>query len=114
MAYKLTFSDDARADMDALGSYISNQLQNTSAAANIIRQIKRAVFNLCDFPEMGAPLQSEANIMGYRYLICGNYMVFYHLTDKTVLIDRVLYGRRNYLSLLFDRDMQLEGTDEEQ
>ena len=52
------------------------------------------------FPEMGALLKAEENIVGYRYLICGNYMVFYHISDSLVFVDRVLYGRRNYLSLL--------------
>ena len=100
--YKLEFSVAAQKDMEELGDYISNTLQNPSSAMRLVRSIKAAVFKLCDFPEMGALLKAEENIVGYRYLICGSYMVFYHISESSVLVDRVLYGRRNYLSMLFD------------
>lgn len=37
---------------------------------------------------------------GYRYLVVENYLVFYVVADDTVQIRRILYGRRNYQSLL--------------
>jgi hypothetical protein len=37
-------------------------------------------------------------------------MVFYHFTDGTVFVDRVLYGRRDYLALLFGE--QFDGDDQ--
>lgn len=49
--------------------------------------------------------------MEYRYIICGSYMVFHHYQEDTVYIDRVLYGRRDYMAILFGA--QLEDTDAE-
>ena len=37
---------------------------------------------------------------GYRYLIVENYLVFYIVSDDTVQIRRILYGRRDYRLLL--------------
>ena len=57
---------------------------------------------LKDFAEMGALLSSVADVGGdYRFLVSGNYMVFYRVNGRDVFIDRVLYGRRDYLRVLF-------------
>ena len=36
----------------------------------------------------------------YRYLVCGSYLAFYHVHNEEVIVDRILYGRRDYLSIL--------------
>ena len=35
----------------------------------------------------------------------GDYMVFYHISTETVWIDRILYGRRDYLAILFGNEL---------
>ena len=47
----------------------------------------------------------------YRFLVSGNYLVFYRAYGKDVYIDRVLYGRRDYMLILFG-DAQTDETDE--
>ena len=37
---------------------------------------------------------------GYRYLIVKDYLVFYVVSGKTVEVRRILYGRRDYNSIL--------------
>ena len=37
---------------------------------------------------------------GYRYLVVKDYLVFYLVADDTVQIHRILYGRRDYQSIL--------------
>ena len=57
---------------------------------------------LQDHALIGAPLSAVADVNSdYRYLVIGNYMVFYRVAGKDVFIDRVLYGRRDYLRILF-------------
>ena len=57
---------------------------------------------LSDFPEIGEPLQSVINIdTAYRFVVCGSYIAFYRYENDEVKIIRVLYGRRNYLQILF-------------
>ena len=53
------------------------------------------------FAELGAPLSSIANVEeDYRFLVSGSYMIFYRVMGSDVYVDRILYGRRDYLSVL--------------
>ena len=57
---------------------------------------------LVDFPLSGAPLSSVVGFeTDYRFLVCGNYIAFYRTDNQTVNITRVLYGRRNFMQILF-------------
>ena len=47
--------------------------------------------------------QAEILMGEERFLVCENYLIFYHTGKSVVTVDRVLYGRRDYLSVLFDR-----------
>ena len=95
---KIVFSPKAKNDLTEIGDYIAFQLHNKSAARNIITKIRNSVYVLKDFPESGTPLTYFD--VTYRYLVCGSYMIFYHLSDN-IFIDRILYGRRDYLNILF-------------
>lgn len=106
---ELIVSPLAKADMREIGDYISRELRNPDAAFQMIRRFKKAMLPLCDFPEMGAPLLvSDKQSVPYRYLICGNYLIFYHVEAERVLVDRVMYGRRDYMALLFGDQLEDE------
>ena len=100
---EIRFSPDALEDLREIKSYITDDLQNETAAENTVRTIMDRIRQLIDFPDMGAPLSSVAMTQSdYRYLICGSYTAFYRHEEDTVLIVRVLYGRRDYMRVLFD------------
>jgi len=105
---KIVFSPEARRDLLEIGDYIAFKLHNKSAARNLIGRIQKTVLVLREFPETGTPLQYATPHILYRYLICGNYMIFYHLSEDTACIDRILYGRRDYLSILFGDELREE------
>ena len=55
-----------------------------------------------DLSPHGLPLSAVAVENGdYRFLVSGNYMIFYRPHGSDVYVDRVLYGRRDYLRILF-------------
>ena len=55
-----------------------------------------------NFSETGALLSSVTDIESdYQFLTSGNHMVFYRVNGQDVYVDRVLYGRRDYLRILF-------------
>ena len=106
---KLIVSPLARADMREIGDYISRELRNPGAALRMIRRFQDAMTPLRKFPEMGAPLLiAGKQSVPYRFLVCGSYLIFYHVGDEAVYIDRVLYGRRDYLALLFGDQLEEE------
>lgn len=102
MKNNVHYSKESLRDMDNIWDYIVHELQNPSAAKRVLDKIMEAVHQLEAFPEMGPPLSAIANeASDYRFLISGNYMIFYRLYGGDVYIDRVLYGRRDYLRILF-------------
>lgn len=108
---KLIFSPVAQRDLNETAAYIANQLHNPSAAVNLIQRIKKDTYTLCEFPELGTPLNAEGSRVAYRYIICGNYMVFYFVAEAAVHIDRILYARRDYLALLFGDLTDIDDTE---
>ena len=111
MKNNIRYSAESRRDLDDIWDYIVSELQNRVAAERVVDRILDAVERLKDFAEMGALLSSVADVGGdYRFLVSGNYVVFYRVNGRDVFIDRVLYGRRDYLRVLF-RDMSMKQDD---
>jgi len=99
----IEYSTAAIEDLEQIGDYIAETLSSPLAALNTVSKIQHAIGKLADFPLIGAPLSSIADIdTDYRFLVCGNYLAFYHSQDNIVYIDRVLYGKRDYVSILFN------------
>lgn len=80
-----------------------SELQNPFAAKRIVSSILDDVDQLRDFAEIGPPLFSIVNIQSsYRFLATGNYIAFYRVHENEIYVDRILYGRRDYLRILFE------------
>ena len=112
MKNKIHYSPESRRDLDDIWDYIVSELQNRSAAEHVVDCIMDAVDQLKNFAEMGTPLSSIADVgTDYRFLVSGNYMVFYRVQANDIHIVRVLYGRSDYMSALF-KDLLREKTTE--
>ena len=102
MRNKIHYSPASRRDLDDIWDYIVSELQNRSAAERVIDHIMDAIDQLQNFAEMGTPLSSITDVgTDYCFLVSGNYIVFYRVQGNDVYIDRVLYGRSDYMSALF-------------
>ena len=98
---KLHYSLKAQQDLDAIWDFYLDEYQNVDAAVKIIDSITDDIDQLANFPELGPPLSSIADVeSNYRFLVTGNYLSFYRIDDTDISIDRILYGRRDYLSIL--------------
>lgn len=106
----LHLSDEAQADLAGIKSYIAKDLENPSAALSTVRNITKDIRRLRKHSLIGASLSSIADVESdYRFLATGNYLTFYRVYGSDVYVDRVLYGRRDYLRILFG-DTQDEET----
>lgn len=102
MKNKLHYSDGFVHDMDEIWDYIMQAPGNPSAAENTVGRILTAVERLTMFPEMGTLLFPEKHgAEPYRFLVSGNYMIFYRVRGSAIYLDRILHGRRDYPALLF-------------
>ena len=98
----LYVSPEALSDLSEIKAYIAEDLENPQAALSTIAKITKTIRMLQDHALIGTPLAAVADVNSdYRYLVSGSYMVFYRTSGKDVFVDRVLYGRRDYLRILF-------------
>lgn len=90
-------------DLRQIKRYIADELGNETAAVKTAAKITNGIRMLATFPESGAPLSGVIGFeTDYRYVVCGHYAVFYRYDGGSVFVDRVLYGRRDYMRILFD------------
>ena len=101
---KINFTPDAMEDMKQIKAYITDELCSEQSAINTTQKIMKRIRQLGSFPDIGAPLSSIINHeVPYRFLVCGNYTAFYKVEGDEVNIIRVLYGRRNFMQILFGK-----------
>ncbi len=99
---QIVFSPEAISDLEQIKKYIIEDLQNEQAAINTLSKIFKNIRMLEMFPNSGPSLTSIVDFdTDYRYLVCGNYTAFYRYENNSVYIIRVLYGRRNFMRILF-------------
>lgn len=103
----LHLSPEAQNDLMDIKNYITEELENPQAAIDTVNKITSSIRLLRDHGHIRAPLSSVAIIdSDYRFLVSENYLVFYRANDNDIYIDRILYGRREYLRILFDEHLK--------
>lgn len=99
--YRLTKQADA--DFDDIAQYIKVDLANPRAASDFANELHAAIEEACFFPESGSPVSNEfLSVSGVRKKQVGSYVLFYlpDHAEKTILVLRILYGRRNLDEIL--------------
>ena len=98
---RLKFTPESKADLFEILEYVTKNLAAPSAAEGMIEKIEAACNRLTFFPSLGViPRDATLAKKGYRMLVVENFLVFYTVDEQSVKIMRVVYGRRNYQSLL--------------
>lgn len=102
--YKLRINPMAMEDLIEIKDYITRELENPLVAMNTINNIIERYEKLRRFPLMGSDLSSKVNVnTDFRYLVSGNYIIFYRVNNEFVSIYRILYAGRDYLKVLFPK-----------
>jgi toxin ParE1/3/4 len=100
---KIKYSPAAVDDMDEIFSYISQD--NVFTAEHMLEKLNQSISGLVGFPNLGSVLSDDEYFLiqrGYRFIVVNPYLIFYRImNDDTVVIHRILHGRRDYLRELF-------------
>ena len=105
--YNIVFSPEAINDLEETKAYITEELCNEQAAVKTVANILKDIRMLSELPESAPLLSSVVEFdANYRFLVCGNYVAFYRLEGNEVKIVRILYGRRNYMQILFGESQE--------
>jgi plasmid stabilization system protein ParE len=72
-----------------------------SVAEALAARIEKNLQLLSMNPHLGRiPNDEDLLRLGYRYLVVGNYLLFYKIEGQTIYVHRILHGARDYMSLL--------------
>ena len=97
--YKVTIYPAAKQDLLDIIDYLNTL--SPEAALRYYDLLTGQIASLEYLPERcPRPKDLALAAKGYRYLIVKDYLVFYVTVGDTVQIRRILYGRRDYRSLL--------------
>lgn len=98
---RLLYSPQAQLDLDEICDYFSNELNNPDKGNGIVADILTAAERIpgraLRYPPVG-PLPFTTDV--YRFATVGNYLFFFRVAGETVYVDRALYKRRDFISLL--------------
>lgn len=103
---KLRYTPQARADLRAIRAYIAQTLANPQAAERIAKRVLQSCQRLKAHPQLGPELAGKLRTKAdLRYLVSGNYLVFYRVETEYVSVLRILDGRTDYLQVLFHEEL---------
>ena len=98
-SYNVRIYPAAKQDLLDIVDYL-----NTLSADVALRYydlLTEQIASLSNMPERcPRPKNLALAAKGYRYLVVEKYLVFYVVVGNTVQIRRIIYGRRDYTSLL--------------
>ncbi|MDR3601502.1 MAG: type II toxin-antitoxin system RelE/ParE family toxin [Desulfosporosinus sp.] len=101
--YSVHISELAESDLKEIGRYIVEELLEPTLALKLVDKIGDAALSLEEMPQRNALVADERlSTAGIRKLLVDNYIIYYIISEKekTVMVIRILYGRRDWLALL--------------
>lgn len=101
--YKIQFSKDAKTDLIDIYSYIKYNLQEPIIAKKLLKRIREEIYKLEDNPTIYTIIKDEfIKKREIRKIKVNNYIVFYKVEERNKIVEivRIMYGRRNWTSIL--------------
>ena len=101
MPERLFYSPQAQLDLEEVYDYFANELGDSDKGRVLVSDILVAAgeipLHASRYPLVGPlPFTNDA----YRFKTVGNYLIFFRVVDDAVYVDRILYKRRDFSSLL--------------
>ena len=98
----LHYSPQAIQDLDEIYDYILTTLQNPIAAKNTVQGIRQSISDLKTLDNIGVKLVLPNGFeTAYKFIQYKNYLSFYRQAGTDIYIDRIIYGKSDYIRVLF-------------
>ncbi len=108
MSYRVKISDQAKADLRGIYSYIAVDLQSPQIAAGQIERIERGIYSLDEMPYRFRAYPKEPwYSRGLRVLSVDHYLILYmpDQNTETVSVVRIVYSMRDIDQVLKNTKM---------
>jgi addiction module RelE/StbE family toxin len=92
--YAVRYLSAAEQDLFSIHDWIASD--NPERASTFVEDLDRRITKLASHPLLGAsPRHPKLQEFGYRVFIIDDYLAFYKIRGRTVLIYRVVHGSRH-------------------
>ena len=100
MSCQVKYSKAAIRDLDRVWTEVFEASKDIEITKKYIEELLDKVEKKSDYPESGSPLYYENSFTGYYFIVFKAYLAFYRLEKETVMVDRVLFGKSDYMRTL--------------
>ena len=99
--FSVFYTEQAYSDLEAIYAYIADKLEEPQTAQRLISRLTKAIDDLSFMADSyhfydAEPYRSN----GIHYFSEGNYSVFYKTDAANATVLRILYGARDFTTLL--------------
>ena len=100
MSYQVEYSKAAIRDLDRIWAEVFEASKDIDVTERYIEELLDKVEKKSDYPKSGSPLYYENTFTGYYFVGIKAYLDFYRLEKETMLVDRILFGKSDYMRIL--------------
>ena len=94
------YSHAAIRDLDRVWNEVYQASLSVATTNSYINDLMDAIEVKTTFPHSGAPLYYGNTFTGYYFVVFKAYIGFYRVETDAILIDRVLFGKSDYMAIL--------------
>lgn len=100
MKYMIQYSKASLRDLDRVWSEVFEASKDYDVTGRYMDGLLDKVESKSVYPESGSPLCYEELFTGYSFVVFKAYLAFYHIENDSVIVDRVLFEKSDYLKRL--------------
>ncbi len=102
--YSLKYTPQAVRDMDSVWNEVYEASQSLDVADKYIQDFAEVIASKKHFPKSGTPLRYKGLFTGFYLLTFKKYVAFYRIKDDCIEVLRIIYGKMDYMKILFSND----------
>ncbi|MBO4871942.1 MAG: type II toxin-antitoxin system RelE/ParE family toxin [Lachnospiraceae bacterium] len=100
MSATVRYSPTALKDLERVWADVFAASRDTDLTRTYLSELMDRVESYAGFPRSASPLYYENRFTGYYYVVFKAYLAFFRAESDQLLVDRVLYGKSDYLRTL--------------
>ncbi len=101
MSLQVEYSPIAIRDLDRVWAEVYEASKSEEIACRYMDDLMDRIAEKQEFPRSGSPLYYEGAFTGYYFVGFKAYMAFYHVEPDRILVDRIVFGRSDYMRTIF-------------
>ena len=99
--YKIIYKQVFQKELSSIVSYILYALRNRNAARKIYKNVIGAIESrACGLPNAFEVVSFVGLKKEYYRIYVNNYVVYYSLTEDTMIVEHIFYSKQNVLEIL--------------